>query len=186
MPDIHDRIVNLERLIMTMAKKPNIRESEEPKDDDQVNPIDLRETTIDRLSDHGSMRASVSELHYVGGEHWAAILDSISDLKVYFDQEEQLRLATSPDQPQHEYGTSGDVHDWPGKHSQLLYGRSKPASQAELLAALPPKSSVDRYISRYFNRQELISCEPMPLSGEISNLSYKPQLRSTALHFSKR
>ena len=167
MPDIHDRIVNLERLIMTMARKPKIKENEEPKDDDQVNPVDLQETTIDRLSDHGSMRASVSELHYVGGEHWAAILDGISDLKVHFDQEEQLRLANSPDRPQHDYGSSGDVHAWPGKRSQLLYGRSKPASLVELLAALPPKSSVDRYISRYFNRQELVSCKPMSLIGEI-------------------
>lgn len=152
---------------MTMARKPNIREYEEPKDGDPVNSVDLQETTIDRLSDCGSMRASVSELHYVGGEHWAAILDSISDLKVHFDQEEQLRLATSPDRLPHDYGTSGEVHDWPGKRSQLLYGSSKPASRVELLAALPPKSSVDRYISRYFNRQELVSCKPMSMIGEI-------------------
>ena len=97
------------------------------------------------------MHVSASELRYVGGDHWAAILDSIADLKDHFDQEEHLRLANSPDQIQDDGG------DPRSSHALLLYGCRRPASRAEILAALPPKSAVDRYISRYFNRLDLVA-----------------------------
>lgn len=160
MPGIHDRLVQLERLVKLMASKPNASsnlnfnslsqpEAETPHLD---GPIDGR-------SDRGSMCVSASELHYVGGDHWAAILNSIADLKDHFDCEEQLRLAISPDQIQDDTGDAGNVNIHASRHSLLLYGGYRPASRAEILAALPPKGAVDRYISRYFNRQELVSCK---------------------------
>lgn len=82
------------------------------------------------------MRVSASELRYVGGNHWAAILDGIADLRDHFDREEQLRLAT------------------PSPHALLLYGCS-PASWDEILAALPPRPVVDRYVSYYFNHMDI-------------------------------
>jgi hypothetical protein len=118
------------------------------------------DTPKDGRSECGSMRISASELRYVGGDHWAAILDSIADLKDHFDREEQLRLANNPDQIQDDNGDGdgGDSLARPrSSHALLLYGCSRSASRAEILAALPPKGAVDRYISRYFNRLDLVA-----------------------------
>ncbi len=159
MPGMHDQLVQLERLVRSVASKPNDSSNLDFNRLNQPAKIPHLDNTIDGHSDCGSMRVSASELHYVGGDHWAAILDSIADLKDHFDCEEQLRLATSPDQIQDDTGDADNVKTHTSRHSLLLYGGYRPASQAEILAALPPKSAVDRYISRYFNRQELVSCK---------------------------
>lgn len=116
---------------------------------------------MDGRSECGSMRISASELRYVSGDHWATILDSIADLKDHFDREEQLRLANKPDQIQDDDGDGDDGGDSlsrpPSPHSLLLYGCRLSVSRAEILAALPPKGAVDRYISRYFNRLDLVA-----------------------------
>ena len=154
MPGMHDRLVQLERLVKSIASKRNASSNLDL--DSLSQPV---ETPVDGRSDHGSMRVSASELHYIGGDHWAAILDSIADLKDHFDREEQLRLATSPDETQNHPGDAGITKINPSRHALLLYGGYQPASQAEIFAALPPKGAVDRLISRYFNRQELVSCK---------------------------
>jgi len=159
MPGVHDRLVQLERLVKSIASKPNASSNLDFNSLSQPAEIQHLDTPIDGRSDCGSMRVSALELHYVGGDHWAAILDSIADLKDRFDHEEQLRLAISPDQIQDDTGDAGNVDIHASRHSLLLYGGYRPASQAEILAALPPKGAVDRYISRYFNRQELVSCK---------------------------
>lgn len=161
---MHDRLVQLERLVKSIASKPNASSNLDPSSSTQQPATPHLETPIDGRSDCGSMRVSASELHYVGGEHWAAILDSIADLRDHFDREEQLRLAISPDQVQDDTGEGGNDDIHASSHSLLLYGNFQPASHAEILAALPPKDAVDRYISRYFNRQELVSCKCAPLN----------------------
>ncbi|CAG7941552.1 unnamed protein product [Penicillium nalgiovense] len=115
----------------------------------------VMEAPIDGHSECGSMRISESELRYVGGDHWAAILDGIADIKDHFDRDEQLRLANTPDQLSDE-----PAHD-PSRprsgYALLPYGCRKVASRGEILAALPPKAAVDRYISRFFNYLDLVS-----------------------------
>ncbi|KAK6209808.1 fungal specific transcription factor [Colletotrichum tabaci] len=105
------------------------------------------------------MRFSASEHHYVGGDHWAAIMDSIADLKDHFDREERLKLAESPIQPVGFHGDGCEDRDaQPGRRrALLLYGCRQATSKAEVLAALPPKPAVDRYIARYFNRLDLVA-----------------------------
>ncbi|KAE8389873.1 putative fungal-specific transcription factor [Aspergillus alliaceus] len=113
------------------------------------------DAVIDGHSECGSMRISESELRYVGGDHWAAILDGIADLKDHFDHDEQVRLANTPDQVADEQG-NGLARPRSG-YALLLYGCRRPSSQEEILMALPPKAAVDRYISRYFNYLDLVS-----------------------------
>ena len=120
-------------------------------DPDQINSLDpVTSTAVDTRSECGSMCVSASEFRYVGGDHWAAILDSIADLKDHFDREEHLRLVNSPDQ------IHDDSHNRT-PHALLLYGTRLASSRAEIIAALPPKSATDRYISRYFNRLDLVA-----------------------------
>ena len=167
MPGMHDRLMQLERLVKSIASKPNTSSNLDPNNVSQPVEMPHLDNPIEGRSDFGSMRVSALELQYVGGEHWAAILDSITDLRDVFDREEQLRLAISPDQSQADTGDAGNVDIHASSHSLLLYGGCQPASQAEILAALLPKDAVDRYISRYFNRQELVSCKCALLNGLV-------------------
>lgn len=112
------------------------------------------DTPIDEQSECGSMRISASELQYVGGDHWVAILDGIADLKEHVEREEQLRLAESPGETQDSSQVSGLLSR---DGAFLLYGRYRPESRDAILAALPPRYAVDRYISRYFNYLDLVS-----------------------------
>lgn len=156
---MHNRLVQLERLVKSIASKPNASSNLEPNGLSQPAEIPPLDIPFEERSDRGRMCVNASELHYVGGDHWAAILHSIADLKDHFDREEQLRLAISPDQIQDDTGNADNIDINASKHSLLLYGGYRPASRAEILAALPPKGTVDRYISRYFNCQELVSCK---------------------------
>lgn len=157
---MHDRLVQLERLVMSIASKPDASLKLSLSQPVEIARFD---TLVDGRSNHGSMRSSASQLHYVGDDHWASILDNIADLKHHFDREEQFGLAMRPDQIQNGTGDAGKIDNLASRHSLLLYGGYRPASQAEILAALPPKLTVDRYVSRYFNRQELVSCKSAPL-----------------------
>lgn len=102
------------------------------------------------------MRVSAMELQYVGGDHWAAILDGIADLKDHFERDEQLTLVD----------TSNLIEDSSCRdsiarpqllHALLLYGCSPTASRAEILSTLLPRAAVDRYIFRYFNYLYLVA-----------------------------
>ncbi|KAI0146987.1 fungal-specific transcription factor domain-containing protein [Xylariaceae sp. FL1272] len=100
---------------------------------------------VDDRSDCGSLVVSTSKLRYVGQEHWAAILDSIADLKSQVSSED-----LSPEE------VASDNANKKSDRALLLYGR-EPASRAEILQALPPKPIVDRHVSRYFNYVDLVS-----------------------------
>ncbi|KAI2472704.1 putative fungal-specific transcription factor [Annulohypoxylon bovei var. microspora] len=167
-PSLHNRIVYLERLVKSLMPDPQMAVTQNssviaglpPHPDSgrihDASNTPLEDTLMEERSEAGSMRLSASEVRYVGGDHWAAILDSIADLKDHFDQEENLRLANTPEQAQDDGG--GDpVERPPSPHALLLYGCRRANSRAEILAALPPKSAVDRYISRFFNRLDLVA-----------------------------
>ncbi|KAI1358637.1 hypothetical protein F5Y08DRAFT_110306 [Xylaria arbuscula] len=88
-------------------------------------------TAVSTPSDNGSLWLSANESRYVGGAHWTAILDGIADLKEDADQQ-----------------------DHRPRPSHLLYG-CKPTSKDAIFATIPPRPSVDRSISRYFNLLDL-------------------------------
>ncbi|KAI0436241.1 fungal-specific transcription factor domain-containing protein [Xylaria telfairii] len=92
-------------------------------------------------SDYGAIKLNNKEGTYVSSEHWAAILDGISELKEYFEKEEM---------EQHAHLISDTLSiDLPGP--QLLFGCCRPPDMEEILASVPPKSTVDRLVSQYFN-----------------------------------
>ncbi|KUJ22237.1 fungal-specific transcription factor domain protein [Mollisia scopiformis] len=92
------------------------------------------------------MRPHSHGAKYVGSVHWAAVLDSISDLKDHYEAEEEARmLATVDDLP---YGTSSSSSPNP----RLLY-QPVQATKADILASIPARPAVDRMVARYFNAQ---------------------------------
>ena len=164
---MHNRLVQLERLVSSLM--PGSMEeqlpgaahevSASPRMGASVSAPDVSKsgTPQDERSEAGSMRISHSELRYVSGEHWAAIMESIADLKQHFDGEDQLRLLSSPDQS-NEDDSHADSDFKAGSHAMLLYGCEPPSSRTEIFDALPPKNAIDRYMARYFNLQDLVSC----------------------------
>jgi hypothetical protein len=74
--------------------------------------------------------------NYVGSSHWAAVLNSISELKGNVEEEEIRSIETHPQNP-----VSSSL---PG----LLYGCQR-ATKAEILSSMPPRRAADRLVSRY-------------------------------------
>ncbi|PLB46424.1 hypothetical protein P170DRAFT_387278 [Aspergillus steynii IBT 23096] len=156
-PLIQDRLEQLERLVVSLMQGSTTKERAVSPAGGNIAPISssdssaIEEVEKDRRPDCGSMRVSDSELRYVGGDHWASILDSVADLKVHFDREERLRLEA----------TSGSFEEDTNRGSTsralLLYGCRHATSREDILASLPSRSVVDRYVSGYFNRLDLVS-----------------------------
>lgn len=87
--------------------------------------------------DGGYMKYNnIGMTNYVGGSHWAAVLDSILELKGNVEQDEIPNTETHP----HNAAPSGS----PG----LLYGCQR-ATKAEVLSSIPPRRVADRLVSRY-------------------------------------
>ncbi|KAF3771151.1 hypothetical protein M406DRAFT_245254, partial [Cryphonectria parasitica EP155] len=115
-------------------------------------------TPVSGLSDAGSMRFSGAGAYYIVSDHWAAILDSIADLKAHFDREEDIRLVTTlPEASRYQDASNDGLGSRDMKHALLLYGCPRPNSGADILTSLPPRPVVDRYISRFFSRVDLVA-----------------------------
>ncbi|KAI0102474.1 fungal-specific transcription factor domain protein [Nemania sp. FL0031] len=92
-------------------------------------------------SDNGSIRVQQAVVSYVNSSHWAAVLDSIADLRSHFAQEEEAHSrASDPLQPPASF-----------PKPQLLYGCLMYETPASIIKSLPPRPVVDRLVSRYFN-----------------------------------
>lgn len=156
---VHDRLVQLEKLVKslipaTTADRP-LSVSTPSLDPTHPSYPPPTESPRDAISDSGSISCvGASDLHYVVGEHWAAILDNIAELKEHFDHEEQLKLTEDPYSGQ----MATDSSPRPPGHALLLYPTER-SSRADIIAALPPKDAVDRYLSYYFNHLDMASCK---------------------------
>ncbi|KAI9762568.1 MAG: hypothetical protein M4579_000371 [Chaenotheca gracillima] len=84
----------------------------------------------------GSMITGETETSYVGVAHWEAILDSISMVRDYVeDQQERDQQA-------------------PQKGPALLVGQLDPITKDQAIAAVPEKSITDQLVLRYFTSME--------------------------------
>ncbi|KAJ3499577.1 hypothetical protein NLG97_g215 [Lecanicillium saksenae] len=93
-------------------------------------------------SDYGSFRDREKGNRYVNGSHWAAVLDSITDLKNYLRQEDE---ATTSLQEQ------SSTTDQPPPPPQLLYPSEMSDTAVSIIDSLPPRPVVDRLVSHFFN-----------------------------------
>ncbi|KFZ20224.1 hypothetical protein V502_03260 [Pseudogymnoascus sp. VKM F-4520 (FW-2644)] len=90
--------------------------------------------------DGGYMKYNnIGTANYVGSSHWAAVLDSISELKENVEQQEEIRnMAT-------DFNPHNPVHS---SSPRLLYGCQQ-ATKAEIISSIPPRRAADRLVSRY-------------------------------------
>ncbi|KAI8958197.1 hypothetical protein F5Y11DRAFT_360218 [Daldinia sp. FL1419] len=94
----------------------------------------------------GTLTDSPAGVSYVDGAHWTALLDSISELKDYFQDG-----AESGPNYQHSLQT---IHDY-GPSPLLLYGRFSQTTKEEILSVLPARSVADSLISKFFSSIDL-------------------------------
>ncbi|KAM4063748.1 fungal specific transcription factor [Hirsutella rhossiliensis] len=137
-PSVHDRLVLLESLVVSLVGSDSKPGASPIGDSAAADRGSLAGDHVQVPSECGSIRVSDSELRYVGGEHWAAILDSITDLKHHLDREEQLQLAGNWDHVMSDNESGLGGADCPSPHALLLYGCRRRAS-------------------RYFNNLEMAS-----------------------------
>ncbi|KAF9768696.1 hypothetical protein IL306_013964 [Fusarium sp. DS 682] len=123
-------------------------------DEDTLVPA-LRHASISRSRDRpdspGPSEPGSMRLHslgvgasYVGSVHWAAVLDSISELRDHYEEEEEARMLATNDHI---------LLQSPGP--RLLYEPVQ-TIRADLLASIPARPVVDRMVARYFNAHGVI------------------------------
>jgi hypothetical protein len=100
------------------------------------------------------MSAHASDLPYVSGDHWAAILESIEDLKDHVSREQEDGTSIGDADGATSVGTMK-------QHALLLYASAHHASREEIIDGLPPRNVIDRLLSCYFNRLGLAYCESL-------------------------
>ncbi|KAF4900198.1 Fusarisetin A cluster transcription factor fsa6 [Colletotrichum fructicola] len=150
---LQDRLAHLERLVMTFGPEKSSSQLAESAQASVGTPID-------DSSETGSLRTGAADHSYVSGDHWGAILDSIADLRDHFNREEHFRLGESPEpasEPTQDVCGNTASGSFPPQRALLLYGCRPARCREEILSALPPKSTVDRYVSRYFNHLDLVA-----------------------------
>ncbi|KAI1471697.1 uncharacterized protein F4812DRAFT_449636 [Daldinia caldariorum] len=99
-------------------------------------------------SNGGTLTDTPAGVSYVDGVHWIDLLDSISELKDYFqDNAESGPHCQIPLQPAHDYGPC----------PLLLYGRFTHASKSEILSILPARSVADSLVSKFFTSIDITS-----------------------------
>ncbi|KAK3386677.1 hypothetical protein B0H63DRAFT_391849 [Podospora didyma] len=142
---VPDRIVELERLVISLMgqvaprKDGNAIQLEKMDDSDALLDIHTGPPDFGKISQDSR--------NYVGSAHWTAIFDSIAELKMHFETEHQSDL-----QPPN---LSPDPTRQMLSGPQLLYGCLEQVSYDQILAAIPPRSVVDRLIARYFNALDM-------------------------------
>ncbi|KAF4633044.1 hypothetical protein G7Y89_g5083 [Cudoniella acicularis] len=163
MPQMQDRINQLESLVLNLMHQTQMTPSsaaslsEEPaplrqplspslSGNDSERPVAAMCQTQREVSpspsDYGSIRIQrTGGVSYVSSAHWAAVLDSIAELRTHFAQEDATHSRSSdPVQPQASF-----------PKPQLLYYSPMLETLASILESIPPRPVVDRLVSRYFN-----------------------------------
>ena len=169
---VQDRLGQLEQIVVSLMQKTPGNGQDHPDHhpvpgsatrDYQNEAETISSEHSPAQSDGGSIWFNSSDAQYVGGTHWAAILEGIADLK--------QQLAGEDDK---------DVERPMMLHTFLLYG-CKSATKEDILAALPDKAATDRYVSRYFNLLDLAPCKSpsygtqAPIDKGIVNTSLHTQ-----------
>lgn len=162
--DAQDRIDQLERLVRSILKQTSPTSHSSPPGPHRAEPVAsvTRRPTPSRPSgdnsarldlicgdksspsESGALKVQGSGLKYMSSAHWAAVLDSIAELRDQFEQEDRFQ-AEEQEESSHSINPRS-----PGPH--LLYAAWSPnITRVSILECLPPRPVVDRLVYRYFN-----------------------------------
>ncbi|KAI1802357.1 hypothetical protein F4811DRAFT_530012 [Daldinia bambusicola] len=140
---VQNRIRELEGLVhvlMQRAASKNSSNAQALQEATEGSP-DSEAGALGEPSNGGTLTDTPAGVNYVDGVHWTALLDSISELKDYFqDNTESGSHCQIPLQPAPDYGPC----------PLLLYGRFTHISKNEILSILPARSVADSLVSKFF------------------------------------
>ncbi|KAK9455004.1 fungal-specific transcription factor domain-containing protein [Dipodascopsis uninucleata] len=140
--NIQDRIDQLERLVSTLANRLRTERKRNTTDEDHVNTRFNNMTNSLTISNGPRMYISDStgEVEYTDGDHWTAIMDSVSEIKKYVYNIDGMneRQSNSSEAPIAE-------------RLGLLSAFCRPFTKQELLSSIPPKKIADKLVAEYFN-----------------------------------
>ncbi|KAK4120132.1 hypothetical protein N657DRAFT_658669 [Parathielavia appendiculata] len=125
---MHDRIIQLESLVMSLVPGSKSR-------------------AMHCTGEQGNGQHDLADPRHSDRHHFTH----------HLEEEEQFQ-ATQDDHGLVGTHESDRALDAPPSRTLLLYAPHWPISRQEILASLPPKGAVDRYVSRYFNRLDLVYC----------------------------
>ncbi|KAH8204084.1 hypothetical protein TruAng_001766 [Truncatella angustata] len=143
-PNLQDRLDHLERLVLSLKNETS--DVKNTISGPSIEPSgSVQDSVRDGSSEGGSMHFSAAEHRYISGDHWAAILNSIADLRDHFDRQEHLGLVSASDgvSTRSNGGQSAGVNK--GQRALLLYGCRPATSRADILAALPPREAYENF-----------------------------------------
>ncbi|KAF6824637.1 fungal specific transcription factor [Colletotrichum plurivorum] len=162
--NVQARLAQLEDLVVSMMDDQGPSRATPPTTDPEGNPLAYSQPLdsgnassvvaseyyedASKSSEAGSIRVNSSESRYVGGSHWASILDGIAELKEHLETEEEALTSSA---------TPGSVPTQEEDMEMPLLYSTRPASREEILDCIPSKQVLDRYISYYFNSLDLAS-----------------------------
>jgi hypothetical protein len=148
--NMQTRINQLESLVLDLMHQnessPSVQESQATNPHPTYSPLPAIQSESQAAvspspSDYGTISIRRERLSYVGSSHWAAVLDSITELRNHFAHEED----TSNESP--DFVSPATNFPKP----QLLYSGTIFDTPTSIIKAIPPRSVVDRLVSRYFN-----------------------------------
>ncbi|KAG9239362.1 hypothetical protein BJ875DRAFT_188438 [Amylocarpus encephaloides] len=156
--NIQNKINQLEGLVISLMSSLNASKGADSKSSDietavppkRVNESihasgNLEKLEEGKLSDtFGRITLEKARTTYVDSNHWTSVLDGISELKDYFEEE------TSPVEE-----TASETPDLSVGDPQLLFGLNSRATKQEIIASLPPRPQVDRLVSSYFESMDM-------------------------------
>lgn len=157
---LHSRISEVESLVMTLMKGQSLPSlpAPEPPRPSSLSSADLfpeirrpkeSQDEVASSADPGTLKLRESGTSYVQSDHWEAILTKIRGLK-----EDLVTDSKAP----------------PGSH--LFYGPNRHATRDEILAAVPPRSVVDRLMALHFDSYIITPCQYLqaffPLSEALT------------------
>lgn len=136
---VGERIQQLESLVRSLMQQ----QQQQQQQQQELNTPDDAVLTSSRSLEHENLRLHSHGPNYVSNVHWAAILDSISDLNDTYETEREAAMEASHDNTQ-------ELHPRPGPR---LFYEPVQATKDEIISSLPSRAAVDRMVSRYFNTQ---------------------------------
>ncbi|KAI5927388.1 fungal-specific transcription factor domain-containing protein [Camillea tinctor] len=87
--------------------------------------------------------AQVGEGNYVGGTHWASILESIHDIQGILESEADTVQTPSPQPSQ----------SWASDSPDILFGKQATITHEQAVARLPPRTKTDHLVLLYFRHR---------------------------------
>lgn len=99
-----------------------------PSPDSQINPS-LPEASL------GKFMKAKDQVNFVGSDHWEAILEDISELKIDLE--------------------NTDTSEMVDFKPRILFGTNNHATRSEIVSSVPPRPICDKLLSSWFSVMEL-------------------------------